>query len=139
MNKLHLDAKRNKNFTGEKPKPDAQEDENDAPSPTGAVVFCGDTKGNIRCFLEEPRADSRRFKGRIGDGEGGRLSTDRGVRGALGEGLPPCLVLKRQHGKDQVGRYSAVRLVKLLLCPVNTSAIISCSRILTAPNLGLKH
>lgn len=101
----HREAERNHIFTGEKPKPDAQEDENGAPSPAGAVVFCGDTKGNIRCFLEEPRDDSLRFDGRTGGGEEGGISADVGERGALREGLPPSLVLKRQHGKDQVGHY----------------------------------
>lgn len=116
MKTTYREAKQNQRFTGAKSEPDAEEDNNDAQSPPGAVVFCGDTKGNIRCFLEEPRAGSRGPDGRISDAEEGRISVEGGVSGGLGEGVPPCLVLKGQHGKDQVGHSTAVRQAKFKLC-----------------------
>lgn len=63
-----------------------------------AVMFCGDTKGSIQCFLEEPS-----LKGRFRSGRDEDAPAIGGVNEGLGEALPPCLVLKRQHGKDQVG------------------------------------
>eukprot|EP00903_Cladosiphon_okamuranus_P013793 g12836.t3 len=78
--------------------PDETEGIEDVPS-LGAVVFCGDTKGSIQCFLE-----ARRQEGCIDD----RRDEDTPAAGRVSEGLKeaiqPCLVLKRQHGKDQVSR-----------------------------------
>lgn len=81
--------------------PDEFEGNEDVPS-AGAVIFCGDTKGNIQCFLEEPRSE--------GCMDGGRDEEAPAV-GRVGEGrnAQPCLVLKRQHGKDQVGSLASCR------------------------------
>lgn len=70
----------------------------------GAAVFCGDTKGSIQCFLEGPRSEGRIDGGRDEEVPGaGRVSE------GLREALSPCLVLKRQHGKDQVGSLASCR------------------------------
>lgn len=63
----------------------------------GAVIFCGDTKGSIQCFLEEPRSE-----GCIDGGRDEDTPAAGGVSEGLRQALQPCLVLKRQHGKDQV-------------------------------------
>lgn len=88
---------------GSKPTPNAEEGRhNDTPPLARAVVYCGDTKGNIRCFLEEgPRFGSRNSKvcfeerGVVDEGGRDRAAIDK-------EGVRPCSVLKRQHGNNQV-------------------------------------
>eukprot|EP00752_Nemacystus_decipiens_P003736 g3442.t1 len=63
----------------------------------GAVIFCGDTKGNIQCFLEEQRSEG-------GIDGGWDEETPTAGREGLREPVQTCLVLKRQHGKDQISR-----------------------------------
>lgn len=67
----------------------------------GAVVFCGDTKGNISCFLERGPAESFLSEDFAVDGERQEVRRGGEKRAAV-ESISPCLVLKRQHGKDQV-------------------------------------
>ncbi|CAM9705791.1 unnamed protein product, partial [Ascophyllum nodosum] len=92
----------------------------------GAVVFCGDTKGNIRCFVEEESDEQGRGKegtiaaagsGSLGPTsrsiprkrDGGGRGGGGGRRSSMEGGVPPCLVLKRQHGKDKVERLGSWR------------------------------
>ncbi|CAM9184864.1 unnamed protein product [Scytosiphon promiscuus] len=75
-----------------------------APPPSRATVFCGDTKGNIWCFLEEePSFGCRSSKAGLEKGEvAGQARRDGAATDT--EGVRPCLVLKRQHGNNQVSR-----------------------------------
>lgn len=69
-------------------------------SSPGGVLFCGQTKGDIRCFI-----GSREIKARSMQAHVDSSISRAGVAEAsvpAGGGVPPCLVLRRQHGKDQV-------------------------------------
>lgn len=83
------------------------------PSPTRVVVFCGDIKGSIHCFLNlfkersESCSNSAKFSTESADGAStGARSLETGQTAV--EGIAPCLVLNRQHGKGQVCLYFCV-------------------------------
>lgn len=69
-------------------------------------MFCGDTKGNIYCFLnpieEHNDADGTSMESPTHGGKDGRRETDLEIKPRAAEAIAPCLVLRRQHGKDQV-------------------------------------
>lgn len=73
-----------------------------------AAVFCGDTKGNIFGFLKqleenEDAADDRSIASIVATDCGqGDLEKGKGMDKSALQGGAPCLVLRRQHGKDQV-------------------------------------
>ena len=75
----------------------------DAYSSPRAFVFGGDTKGNLYCFLEQltsPAASGENMD--IGSEPRGRGDRGGDDRLSIMKGVKPCLILKRQHGKDQV-------------------------------------
>lgn len=75
----------------------------DADSSPRAFVFCGDTKGNLYCFLGQLNSPAASGEN-MDDGSEPRGRSDRGGDDRLSilKGIKPCLILKRQHGKDQV-------------------------------------
>lgn len=85
-------------------------------------MFCGDTKGNIYCFLnqieEHNDADrtSTESPTQSNDRKGGSRRTDLGINPPVAEGIAPCLVLRRQHGKDQVCVGVVWRMFTLVSC-----------------------
>lgn len=65
-----------------------------------AALLCGDTGGNIRCFVDSRRDQSERPAERADAKENGSGARRSGTR--LVAGVAPRLVLKRQHGNSQV-------------------------------------
>lgn len=72
-------------------------------SSEGAAVFCGDTKGNILGFLERPMACSSEDNSRSERHcQGSEEEKPGGHGGVATKGVEACLLLKRQHSKNQV-------------------------------------
>ncbi|CAM9480942.1 unnamed protein product [Choristocarpus tenellus] len=82
-----------------------------------SIMFCGDSKGNLYAFqggqgLEISRGEGR--QPRVCKGKG-KMSPLR-VKGAVS----PCVVLRHQHAKDQVGSFTGE------VAPYNT--IVGCTK-----------